>query len=183
MTDWGAHHIDIAQWAMGKTKTGPVEIKQVRGDLPPRTDLYNTATNYHWECTYDDGLKLIIGSDQPGGVTFEGEDDKSIHTDRGVLRSKPDDIVRNKITDGMERIYESNNHVGNFVDCVFSGKEPIAPIEDAHRSITIAHLANIALQLGRESLKWDPKAERVIDDEKANAMLTRPYRGSWSLKG
>ncbi|MBI1373530.1 MAG: gfo/Idh/MocA family oxidoreductase [Phycisphaera sp.] len=181
MTDWGAHHIDIAQWAMGHEKTGPVEIKQVRGELPPRKDLYNTPDTFHWECTYEDGLKLIIGSDQRNGVTFEGEDGKSIYTNRGQLQSTPDDIKKNKITDDMKHIYESNDHVGNFVDCVFSGKEPIAPIEDAHRSITIAHLANIALQLERESLKWDPKAERVVDDEKANAMLIREYRGSWKL--
>jgi len=80
-----------------------------------------------------------------------------------------------------EHADQSNNHVGNFVDCVFSGKKPIAPIEDAHRTITIAHLANIALQLGRETLRWNPDRERVIDDEQVNAMLSREYRGDWRL--
>ena len=82
----------------------------------------------------------------------------------------------------MKRLYVSDNHVENFVDCVFSGKEPIAPIEDAHRTITVAHLANIGMQLGRETLAWDPDKEQVLDDERANKMLTREYRGPWKLE-
>ena len=71
--------------------------------------------------------------------------------------------------------------MGNFVDAVFASTQPIAPIEDAHRTITIAHLANIAMQLGREKLAWDPKSERVIDDVAAAKQLSRPYRAPWKL--
>lgn len=181
LTDWGAHHIDIAQWGMGKELTGPVEFKNLTGDFPARTDLYNSATKYSWECTYDDGLKMLIGTNQQGGVTFEGENGKWIHTNRGRLKSNPEDVVKNKIEDDMIRVYESNNHVGNFIDCVYSGKEPIAPIEHAHRTISIAHLGNIGMQLGRETLKWDPKQEQVINDAAANKMLHREYRSPWKL--
>jgi len=75
----------------------------------------------------------------------------------------------------------SPGHMRNFIDCVKSRQEPVAPIEQAHRSITVAHLGNIALRLGR-NVKWDPTAEKFIGDEKANEMLSRPMRKPWSLE-
>ena len=78
-------------------------------------------------------------------------------------------------------LYRSENHQRNFIDCVISRSEPIAPIEQAHRSISIAHLGNISLRLGRD-LRWDPHAEKVIGDETANGMLSRPMRKPWSLE-
>ena len=78
------------------------------------------------------------------------------------------------------QLYRSANHVTNFVDSCFSRKPTVAPIEAAHRSVSIAHLANIALLTGR-SLRWDPATERIADDKGANAMLERPYRKPWAL--
>ena len=78
------------------------------------------------------------------------------------------------------RLYRSENHMRNFIDCVKSRKETVAPIEVAHRSITVAHLGNISLRLGRD-LKWDPVKERCLGDEKANEMLSRPMRKPWSM--
>jgi len=78
------------------------------------------------------------------------------------------------------RLYRSANHMRNFIDCVKSRQETVAPIEQAHRSITVAHLGNISLRLGRD-LKWDPVRERCIGDDAANQMLTRPMRKPWSL--
>jgi predicted dehydrogenase len=181
ITDWGAHHIDIAQWAMDKTKTGPVKFTNLKGLYPPRKELYNTAGDYNWECNYDCGLKLQIGTAQRGGVTFYGEDGKWVHTNRGRLEANPKELLREKITDGMVRVFESNNHVQNFVDCVFSGEEPIAPIEDAHRTISIAHVANIGMMLERETLDWDPAKEDFVDDRAASKHLSRPYRDPWKL--
>jgi hypothetical protein len=74
----------------------------------------------------------------------------------------------------------SENHFRNFIDCVISRQETVAPVEAAHRSITIAHLGNIAMKLGRD-LRWDPVAERVRNDEQANAMLSRPMRAPWRM--
>jgi len=78
------------------------------------------------------------------------------------------------------RLYESRDHFRNFIDCVLSRKEPVAPCEVAHRSITLAHLGNIAMQLGRD-LKWDPKKERFVKDDEANRMLSRPHRAPWTI--
>jgi hypothetical protein len=78
-------------------------------------------------------------------------------------------------------LYKSDDHYRNFIDCVLSRQETAAPVEVAHRSITICHLGNIALRLERESLKWDPKRERILDDPEAQKMLRRPYRAPWKI--
>lgn len=181
LTDWGAHHLDIAQWAMGNEKTGPVEFTNLTGDFPARTELYNTATSYNFECRYKDGLVMKVGTKQRGGVTFEGEDGKWIHTNRGRLEANPKEILRHQIEDDKRHFPVSKEHVVNFVDAVYAGTQPIAPIEDAHRTISIAHLANIAMQLGREKLAWNPDNETIQNDQAASKMLSREYRGPWKL--
>jgi len=79
------------------------------------------------------------------------------------------------------RLFESKDHFRNFIDGIQNGAKTAAPIEYAHRSITIAHLANIALRLHRDKLRWDPAKEQILDDPEAAAMLTRPMRGPWQL--
>ena len=178
ITDWGAHHIDIAQWGLGTHTSGPVEIRPgaVKWAKHP---LYNTATEFSFEALYDNGVRLVVSNRARGGVTFEGTEG-TIWVNRGAIESKPDGLVYSDIGANETRLYRSDNHFGDFTDCVLSRKEPVAPIEQAHRTISIAHLGNIALRLGRP-LKWDPAAETVIGDAEANAMLSRPMRGQWKL--
>ena len=184
ITDWGAHHVDIAQWAMDMDHSGPVKFDNFKSNIPDGKEIFNTATEYHFECTYENGVKMIVSdtNEHPQGITFEGEDGKSIFVKRGKIEMNPKELVREKIQDDEIRVYKSTNHVGNFLDCIESGEVTAAPIEASHRSISICHLANIALRLGRESLEWDPKKERVLNDEAANKMLSRPLRGGWKLR-
>lgn len=178
VTDWGGHHPDIAQWGIGKEYSGPVAIRNARGVFP--TDgLYNTATAFHFEAVYDNGVTMIVGDDEPFGVTFEGDDGWVRVTRQGYEVSDPE-IWTSEIGPGDVRLPQSDDHFRNFIDCVISREEPVAPIEQAHRSITIAHLGNIAMLLGRD-LAWDPEAERVVGDESANAMLAREMRAPWHL--
>lgn len=178
ITDWGGHHPDIAQWGMGSELTGPVEVRP--GAVKWASDgLYNTATEFTFECIYNTGVRLIVSSGARGGVTFEGTDG-SIWVNRGAIESKPDHLVYSDIGEKEIHLYRSDNHYRNFIDCVLSRKECVAPVEQAHRSITIAHLGNIALRLGRK-LKWDPASEQVLNDAEANKMLSRPMRGPWKL--
>jgi hypothetical protein len=121
-------------------------------------------------------------SENEQGILFEGEGGKNIFVKRGAIKMNPPELRRERIQDGEIRVYKSTNHVANFIDGIQSGERTAAPIEASHRSISICHLANIAIRLGRESLDWDPKRERVIDDVKANAMLSRPIRGGWKLR-
>jgi predicted dehydrogenase len=178
VTDWGGHHPDIAQWGMGTEKTGPVEVKNAKGEFA-RDGLYNTAKSFYFECIYKNGVKLIVSTKVRGGVTFEGTEGR-VWADRGRHEANPKSLLESVIGPDETHLYRSDDHARNFIDCVISREEPVAPIETAHRSITIAHVGNIAMLLGRD-LKWDPNAERFIDDDQANRMLSRSMRSPWHL--
>jgi hypothetical protein len=97
------------------------------------------------------------------------------------MEASPQALLDYTPGDGETRLYNSENHFRNFIDCVLARKEPVAPIEHAHRSISIGHLGNISLRLGR-NLQWDPGAERFVGDDTANSMLSRPMRAPWKLE-
>ena len=179
MTDWGGHHPDIAQWGMGTDDTGPIAIRN--GHATWSTDApWNTATTFYYEADYASGVKLIVGSSERMGVTFEGTDGW-VYVTRGAIEAKNSDLLyESDYGPNAVHLYRSDDHHRNFIDCVLSRKQPIAPVETAHRSISIAHLGNISLRLGRD-LKWDPQHEQVIGDEAANQMLSRPMRAPWKL--
>ncbi|MCC2672306.1 MAG: pht4 2 [Armatimonadetes bacterium] len=179
VTDWGGHHPDCAQWGLGTDYTGPVEIRGAKAEFPV-DPLWNTATEYYFEAIYKDGVKLIISSKEKGGVTWEGTEGK-VWANRGQHDADPKSILDSQIGPNEVHLYESKDHFRNFIDCVISRKETVAPVEVAHRSITICHLGNIAMRLGRESLKWDPEKEQILGDTDASRMLTRPYRAPWKL--
>lgn len=178
VTDWGGHHPDIAQWGMDTESTGPVEVINARGVFN-KNDLYNTATEYYFECIYKNGVKLTISNKLRGGVKFIGTDGW-VWANRGQHQASSAAIKNAQLGPNDVHLYESNDHFRNFIDCVISRKEPIAPIETAHRSITLAHLGNIAMILGR-NLKWDPDKEKFVNDAEADAMLSRPLRSPWRM--
>jgi hypothetical protein len=163
---------------MGTEKTGPVEIKNAKGEFA-RDGLYNTAKSFYFECIYKNGVKLIVSNTVRGGVTFEGTEG-TVWADRGRHEADPKSLLESVIGPDEIHLYRSDNHAGNFIDCVISRDETVAPIETAHRSITVAHLGNIAMLLGRD-LKWNPDKERFINDEQANRMLSRSMRSPWHV--
>ena len=184
VTDWGAHHIDIAQWAMGTTLTGPAEVRGAA--FFPRDGLFNTAAYWRFECKYTNGVTVIcfarnefVPGQYPNGIKFIGENGW-LFVNRGRIDSNPKSILKEEIGPDETRLYKSDNHYRNFVDCIVSGKTPAAPIEEAHRSITVCHLANIALRL-RRKIRWDAKQEAILNDEEATRMLSRPMRSPWRL--
>ena len=179
VTDWGGHHPDCAQWGMGTELTGPIEIRNAKAKFDP-DPLWNTATEFSFEAVYENGVTMIISSAERGGVTWEGTEGK-VWANRGKCETEPRGLVESKIGPGEIHLYESENHFRNFIDCVLSRGPTAAPVEVAHRSITICHLGNIALRLGRDRLRWDPRTEKIIDDAEATAMLNRPYRDPWKL--
>ncbi|HBE70156.1 MAG TPA: gfo/Idh/MocA family oxidoreductase [Planctomycetaceae bacterium] len=176
ITDWGGHHPDIAQWGMDTERTGPSKIRDAQGEFA-EGPIYNTATKYRFVCDYDNGVELVVGSSEKSGVTFEG-DEGWVWANRGRHDASSKQILDSKIGSEETHLYKSDNHVADFLDCVRTRKQPVAPIEVAHRSISIAHLGNIALRLGRD-LNWDPAQEMIVGDESASAMLERPYRQPW----
>lgn len=178
LTDWGGHHPDIAQWGMGTEDTGPIAVRNAKAKYDNHP-IYDTAIEYSFECEYKNGVQLIVSSSARSGVTFEGTEG-SVWVNRGAIESNPASLVDAEIKENEIHLYESKNHARNFIDCVYSREEAIAPCETAHRSITIAHLGNIAMKLGRD-LKWDPAREQFIGDDEANGKLSRAYRAPWSL--
>lgn len=176
ITDWGGHHPDIAQWGMNTELTGPVRIKNARGTFADGP-IYNTAVTFHFECEYANGVTLIIADTERSGVTFEGNDGW-VWANRGQHEASSQEIKDSVIGQEETHLYRSEDHVRDFLDCVQSRQQPVAPIEVAHRSISIAHLGNIALRTGRD-LRWNPDVEQVQDDPGANAMLRRTYRSPW----
>jgi len=172
VTDWGAHFIDMAHWGMGTERTGPIEV-QGHGRFPKKTPLWNTATSFRFECKYANGVNMIVSSGG-GGVRFEGSDGW-IDLAGGTY---PQSIGSSEIGPHETHLYVSREQHANFVDCVKSRRPTAAPAEVAHRSITPAHLGNIAMQLGRK-IRWDPDTEQIIGDDTASRMLTRPMRGPW----
>ena len=179
VTDWGGHHPDCAQWGMGTDDTGPIEIRAAKAEFPP-DPLWNTATEYYFEAIYESGVKMIISNKEKMGVTWEGSEG-SVSADRGRHDANPKSILDSKIGENEIHLYKSDDHFRNFIDCVISREPCAAPVETAHRSITICHLGNIAMRLGRERLRWDPAKEQILEDTEASKMLSRDYRNPWRL--
>ncbi len=179
LTDWAGHHIDIAHWALDLERTGPVEIEG-RG-VYPRDGLYDVPIEYEFTCKYANGLVMTVAHDEhiPRGTKWYGEDGW-IYVKRGKLEADPESVLNEVIGPNEVRLYKSNDHKQNFLDCVKSRRETIAPIEVGHRSISVALLGEIAM-LTERKLKWDPEKEIFLNDEQANRMLSRPMRSPWHL--
>ena len=199
ITDFGAHHIDIAQWGMNTDDTGPVELRNISGKLDLNA-LYNTATEFSFECVYANGVVMHVASPEHKlmpeveadhkdpkkpfdhvGVFFEGEGGKWIYVNRGKITASDPEILRDKAKPDEVHLYESKDHTDNFLSCIYDGKPTATPIEVSHRSITIAHLANIALRTGSTGLKWDPKTETIAGNEAASKLLSKEWRKPWVL--
>jgi len=181
ITDWGAHHFDIVQWALGKDASGPVLVENLKSDMPDRKEIFNTAADYTFEYVYAEGTRVFVSNKFPNGIRFVGENGKEIFVARGKLEMKPKEMIREKLADNEVHLYKSGQHERNFIECIYSGKPTITTCEIGHRSITIAHLANIGLRLGRKQVKWDPVNELFIDDAEANALKSVVMRGDWTL--
>ena len=179
VTDWGGHHPDIAQWGMDTEHTGPIAIRNATGTFSTESP-WDTATAFNFDCHYENGVILNISNNNRMGVRFEGTEGW-IWVTRGNWAASDPALLDSEIGPDEVQLYKSDDHSRNFIDCVMSREQTVAPIETAHRSITIAHLGNIAMRLNRD-LDWDPAKEQFIGDEEANAMRSRPMRDPWRLE-
>ncbi len=182
MTDWAGHHIDIANWGTGLENTGPVEISG-KG-VYPAEGLYNAPVEYDFTCKYAGGIEMRVANasrlPHKMGTTWYG-DLGWIHVDRGnVLTASDPKILDEVIGDDEIHLYKSDSHYQNFLDCVRSGNQTIAPVEVAYRAISVGLLGEIAMTTG-QTIKWDPENEVIIDNPRASRLLSRPYRAPWTL--
>lgn len=193
LTDWGAHHVDIATWGLGKANTGPVKIDPVMvkhpvaftDGYPESDDRYNTATQFLIKATYADGVELVIRHDSDNGILFEGTQGR-IFVNRGRLSGKPVEELRSRpLPDGaLEKVYKGQpltDHVANFFSGVQQRREPISDVASHHRALTTCHLAGIAARLG-QPLNWDPDRERILGNTVAQAFVDRPKRSGYNIE-
>lgn len=166
MTDWGAHHFDIAQWGLGMDRSGPVEI------IPPDGRDYKVLTY-----KYANGVPMT--RDNANGVLFEGTTGK-VEVNRGYLKTWPDNLKDQVIGPNQIHLYDSKDHYADWLQAIRKRTEPICDVEIGASSVIVCHLGNIAYRLQRP-LKWDPKREVFLGDDEANRLLSRPYRGPWRL--
>ena len=183
LTDWAGHHIDIAQWGLGMERSGPVEISGQ--GVYPREGIYNVPVEYDFNCKYANGIELRVANSSQlpkkwGGATWFGEKGW-INVDRGRLIASDPKILDEVIGENEFHTYKMpTDHWDNFLDCVKSREQTIAPIEVAHRSISVGLLGEIAMTTG-EKINWDPVKEEVVGNPIASRLLFRPYRQPWNL--
>jgi predicted dehydrogenase len=199
LTDWGAHHVDICNWALklnGQTE-GPISIGgksehpvEFKDGYPTQNDRYNTATNFLFNVAYPGGTEMISRNDTDNGILIEGDKGK-IFVNRGKLVGKPvDDLADNPLPDdAISKVYkglpmednERRAHWASFLHCVRSRQEPISDVHTHMQMLNVCHLAGISARFGRE-LKWDDKLEQIVGDDEANSFLARPYRSGYEIE-
>jgi predicted dehydrogenase len=177
MTNWGAHHLDIAQWGLGMDETGPVEIS-ARAEYDP-TKRFEVPTWFEIEYRYANGARILCGQSHRTGTTFEGQDG-IIYVDRGRLQCTLKGVLEDPLGQDEVRLPASKNHHLNWFESIRSRKLPICDVAIGHRSATVCHLGNIAARLGRK-IKWDPAKEEIVGDADAAKRLSYDYRPPWSL--
>ena len=193
ITGWGAHHIDSAHWGMGTELTGPIEVWG-HADFPT-SGLWDVHGIFKTEALYANGVKMIVSNELPNGVKFVGTDGW-IWVTRGTDRATASDpvnsdgtkpldasdprILSSKIGDHEFKFIVSADHHRNWLESIRDNKNPIAPVEEAHRSYSACLLHHIAMKLDRK-IKWNPDKEEFVNDPQASAMLSRPQRKPFNI--
>ena len=191
MTDWGAHHIDIALWAINSP---PVEISG-QAKYPTKTDGYNVPLDFSATVRHENGVVMKISDTGRNGILFTGTEGR-LFVNRGTISGKPiEDLAAKPFSREQFNVYDFDNqsrpersgkldaiinHMGNFFDCVESRRSTISDVESQHRSVSVCHLANIAMKLGRP-VKWNPVDEQFVNDSEADQHLSRPQRSGFEV--
>lgn len=191
MTDWGAHHLDIAQWAINSL---PVDIDG-QATFPEIREGFNVALDFKVTYKYANGVVMTVADTGRNGILFTGDRGR-IFVNRGTLDGQPvDDLAKRPMARDQWRAYDFDNldrperagkldaiinHMGNFFDCVESRRTPVSDIESQHRSVSTCHLGNISTRVGRK-LTWDPAGEQFVNDEAANQWLRRDQRAGYEV--
>jgi predicted dehydrogenase len=181
-TNFGAHHLDIAQWGLGMDESGPVAVE---GSAVYNPDgWYETPDTTEIRYTYANGVTLTCrqkfdtkNADQ--GTEFIGEKG-SLFVYRGGIVAQPSELLREITLPKIVNSQANFRHVENFLECVKTRATPAADIVIGHRSATVCHLGNIAVRTGKK-IHWDPKTESIVGDAEASRWLTKEYRAPYAL--
>jgi len=184
LLDWIGHHCDIAHWGLDFDNSGPSEVEG-SGDLPPANAVWNAAPKYRFELKYPKGVTMTIAGGYPdikGGVKWIGTEGW-VWVDRGGFEaSNPDWKQGKQLARELRKVklYSSDNHQKNFLDCIRTRQSTITPVQVGHHSAIPGHLCLISMKTGKK-IHWDAKEEKIIGDAAASKLLTREYRGPWKM--
>lgn len=194
-TDWGAHHVDIAQWAIGQDKkgSGPIEIdgSDAKHPVPYKDghatidDSYNTSSDFAVKCKFANGTEMVVDSRSENGVLFEGSKGR-IFVSRGKIAGLPIEQQWDKDKygpDDLKTLYKGKpfeGHKENFYRCISEGGLPVSDVYSHVVMMNTCHLCAIAARLGR-TIKWDPKEERIVGDEQAAKFFARTPRAGFEI--
>ena len=207
MTDWGAHHVDVAMWALnkmgddiGNITIDPLEVThpvEFVDGMPQRDDMFNCATKFNVKCTFADGLDMHVRDNAPklgfdNGIMFEGSQGRFL-VNRGKIVGKPVEMLKENplADDAMADLYvddasngegfgEDGYHMKNLMECVKSRKKPASDVQSHHRMLNVCHAINVAMRLGRKVV-YDPKTETFGDDKQANSFIAREQRKGYEI--
>lgn len=193
LTDWGAHHVDIACWALGASDSGPSKVTPLEYELaceykdgnPVVHDRYNVATKFKIQADMPNDVEMIITSEGDNGILFEGTEGR-FFVNRGKIVGKPVEDLKEKplADDAIELVYGGKvpaNHSVNFIECMDSRKQPVSDVWSHNRMLEVCHLSNIAMRLGRP-LNWDADKREVVGDDQANSFLSRESRKGYEIQ-
>ncbi|MGH7201850.1 MAG: gfo/Idh/MocA family oxidoreductase, partial [Planctomycetaceae bacterium] len=194
LTDWGAHHVDIAQWGIdqsgdgqGPTKIEPISFEHpvpFEKGHPTQDDQYNTATKFMIHARFPNGVLMKIRDDEKNGIVFTGDKGR-FFVGRGEMAGVPVEQLKDHPLpdDALKTVYkgkEPTDHMDNFMHCVYSREEPVSDVASHVRALNTCHLAAIAIRLGR-AFAWDPKAETITGDSEAQSFLAREQRKGYEI--
>ena len=195
MTDWGAHHVDVAMWALGMDSSGPISVEGTakhpvpfENGMPTVTNKYNAATEFLVTAKFATGAELIIRHDTDNGVLIEGTKGR-IFVSRGKLSGAPvEELDKNPLPeDLLKELYKGktptgtgNAHMENFFQCIKDRGLPVSDVYSHHRAMTTCHLANIAIRLGRK-IEWNPETEQIVNDKDAAPWIGREQRKGYEI--
>ena len=203
--NWGIHHLDIAAWGCPEVVNSPFDISGTA--VFPTEGMADTAIIWRTEYRYPSGLRMSFTSDR-GPFDWQKQQDPTeqslkvlgavdpklhhetgckfigsegwVHVTRGAISAEPATLLTKEIDPEKLGIVVSHDHYANFLECVRDNRAPVSNIESGHRATILGNAADICVRLGRP-LKWDPKAERFINDAEANRKLSQPMRAPWHM--
>lgn len=195
ITGWGQHHIDSANWGLDTEYTNPIEVEALAQF--PRSGMWNVHGDFMVKALFENDVEMLISGGYPNGIRYEGTDGW-IFVSRGSYSATASDpvsqkasskaldamdpaILKSEIKDNEIKLYRSEEQHGNWLDCIQTREEPISPVEPGHRACASCLISHIAMKVPG-TLKYDPKAEKFLNSDEANSMLSRPERAPYGVK-
>ena len=177
ITGWGQHHFDSAAWGMDTELTGPISIEAVAQF--PKSGLNYVHGDFMSIAEYKNGITTLTSGGYPNGVRYEGTEGWIFVTrSKYAVTASDPKLITSVIGPNEIHLYQSSSQQENWLECIRSRKDPISPVEIGHRACSVCLVTHIAMKIGRK-LNWDPDKEMFVNDNEANAMLSRPQRAPY----